>query len=517
MDSIIQNVLACNPNNRVAIVQYGNREINVGNGNDTYFPKIYIESDFTNNLSIAQNYQKRLKSADFLYESTQLIGDALDNTPNSEIVSPQTQLNRNLFNDLAIFIFTDAHRGTNPIIPPSPSGSYLINATNTTPNSNAAFNIFTSFKNNRNARFVVVHLPPNLLSQEAAASIASLGGSYNGSIEGYPDDPDGADTLPRFYYPRSVQQGFNLTQTEIAQISQDLCNINTICSTPELQVNGPLRTILWNQNAPSYQLQARRDCRCCDNVGDDLLTEYTINSASSISISTIIHDLQEKCFSVRIRAICDVDTISEWSDWYCILKDSNDIYYLGNSFPLLPCESQGNLELTHPDNDIINDTIDYLDYNNISAENHITGNSTSNYKASNTITLKSGFRATLGVQFRAYIEDCSIDCDALPVSARYSNFEYRISNNQEQESQQRVSSNLALTPNPTNNKVILESKQGGISSFKVSNQVGRTIIEKKANNSNEANFNLDKYPTGIYFVTITLESGDTVIKRVIRK
>ena len=56
---------------------------------------IFIESDFTNNLTTAQNFQRRLNGSDVFYNATLLIGNALDNVANSNIVSPQIQLNRN--------------------------------------------------------------------------------------------------------------------------------------------------------------------------------------------------------------------------------------------------------------------------------------------------------------------------------------------------------------------------------------------------------------------------------------
>lgn len=54
-NDLIDEVLGCSPNNRIAVVHYGSQEISY----DNYINRIYIESDFTNDLITAKNFERR--------------------------------------------------------------------------------------------------------------------------------------------------------------------------------------------------------------------------------------------------------------------------------------------------------------------------------------------------------------------------------------------------------------------------------------------------------------------------
>lgn len=193
---LIEGILTCNPNNRVSVVHYGTGLYNMPN--TTYQPRIYIESDFTNNLSTALNFTRRLSIGDHFHEALGFIGNALDNVSNTNIVSPQITLNHNTAVPLVVILYTDADRSSGSLS----GGSYLVNFYNTNFNSPSAFTNVSSFKSDRNAEFIVMHKSPSPDATAAAAAISSPGGNYSGIIENYNGDPD-FGALPKWYFPQS--------------------------------------------------------------------------------------------------------------------------------------------------------------------------------------------------------------------------------------------------------------------------------------------------------------------------
>lgn len=213
---LMEQVLKCNRNNRVSVVHYGTNYKDM----TPSLPRIYIESNFTNDLATAQTFSRRLKSGDHFHDAVNLIGSALDHYPHPDIVSPQKTLDKHRERPLVIILFSDAERANGDLS----SGSYLVNFN--PPNGlheDNAFATFTKFKMDRNAKFIVVHVGTDPTYIEAAANIASRGGSYNGPIEQYNDDPD-HNLLPRFYLNKT---NFTLTGTEIAELSNSICKMNT--------------------------------------------------------------------------------------------------------------------------------------------------------------------------------------------------------------------------------------------------------------------------------------------------
>ncbi|BAP30667.1 uncharacterized protein CHSO_1630 [Chryseobacterium sp. StRB126] len=211
---LMEQLLACNPAHRVAVVQYG-----VGKYGDTsgiFTPMIYIESDFTSDQFIVQNFKRRLDFGDHFHESLGLVGDALDGNPNPDIVSSQTTLNQ--LQPLRVVVFTDAERNAGNM-----NGSYLVNFNNTNYGSPQAFSNMLKFKNDRYARFTVVHANTNIDAVKAAASIASGGGDYSGPIETVPGDPNNGSM--RLYYNRP--NGFGMTAMETnywKDIAEKICD-----------------------------------------------------------------------------------------------------------------------------------------------------------------------------------------------------------------------------------------------------------------------------------------------------
>jgi hypothetical protein len=230
IQTLIENVLDCNSNNRVAVVHYG------AAGNTGATSRIYIESDFTNNATVATNILDRTAAVggnDFAHEALSLIGNALDGVGNVNIVSPQQTLSHISSNSLVIYLFTDAVR--------SSPGSFLVNSLSSATGSNAAFTNYTVFKNQRNATFIVTLVgAQNSTAAQASAAIASAGGAYTNMIESYLDDPDGPGTLPRFLL---VKGDFNVTALEAEIITDDICSVTPPDCVDNLILVSPVNNV----------------------------------------------------------------------------------------------------------------------------------------------------------------------------------------------------------------------------------------------------------------------------------
>lgn len=207
VNELIVRLLACD-NNRVAVVHYG--LTGGGQANAT----IYIESDFTTNVSTALAYIRQGWLNDYAHNSLGLVDDALQLIPNPAITSPVTTLNRNPANELVVYMFTDAYRH---------SGSGLVDLNNAAFFSNAAFKNYTDFKIAHQARFVVTHVPPpggnGVVAEAAAAAISSVGGAYTGVAEPYPADPEFGQSNRSLL----VKTDFILSPEELTQITDNVC------------------------------------------------------------------------------------------------------------------------------------------------------------------------------------------------------------------------------------------------------------------------------------------------------
>lgn len=212
---LMEQLLACNPDHRVAVVQYGTGKY--GEAGSMNKPVIYIESDFTSDQFTAQNFERRLDFGDYLHESLGMVGDALDGNPNASIISSQTTLNQS--QPLRVVIFTDAERNAGSV-----DGSYLVNFNNTNYGLSPAFMNVLKFKNERYARFTVIHANTDTFAIQAAAVIANPGGSYFGPVETISGNPESYIT-PRLYYNRP--DGFGMKDYEIdfwKEIAEQICD-----------------------------------------------------------------------------------------------------------------------------------------------------------------------------------------------------------------------------------------------------------------------------------------------------
>lgn len=344
VNKLIEGLLNCNSKNRVSVVHYGTGINNTTNS--SYFPRIYIESDFTNNISVAQNFTRKLSDGDHFHEILGLIGNALDNISNINIVSPQTTLNHNPAVPLVVILYTDGFRSTGATFQ---GGSYLVNFYNPTLNSSYAFSNMTSFKATRSAKFIVIHKNPDTLSSEAAASISSFGGYYNGNIELYQGDPE-FGKKPRLYFP---QTNFNLDPQVLDQIIKDFCSFNG-----SLEFLYEQAAYCTNPSNPSYQTIAGKFLL---PLGGSLIdmklfavntttnAEIPVNFNPTINGNTFSYYIQPNDiypvptsgnFNFRVDLIFDdgngnINTISSWNnypDWYF----TADIVYDGLCSKIAP-------------------------------------------------------------------------------------------------------------------------------------------------------------------------------------
>ncbi len=220
---LIEGVLGCNENNRIAVVHYA------ANVDNNISPTLFIESDFTSNQSVALNFDRRggvsgpysalMGYDDFAHESLELIGNALDNTASSGIISSQTTLSHDSTKELIIFLFTDAFRSSQ-----MSSGfnfSSIVSVSNFQIGSPLAFQNYTDFKSNRGAKFIITLIPDDSNAISACAAVASPGGNYTGAIESFPTDVDGPGSLPRKLL---VTNFFSVSSEDLSNLIQSICS-----------------------------------------------------------------------------------------------------------------------------------------------------------------------------------------------------------------------------------------------------------------------------------------------------
>ncbi len=515
--ALITNVLLCNPANRVAVTHYG-----ATNG---ITPEIFIESNFTSNLTIANNFQSRLSGGDFYHESLGLIGNALDNVNNVNITSPQRILTRSSTNSLVIFLFTDAYRST--------GNSFLVNSSSSALNSNLGFQNFTNFKNNRGATFVVVHkpddIPDPLVTQtstatRAAASIASRGGTFNGAIEGYPLDPDG-NNLPRLYLQKT---NFIMTAAEITTVSQNICQIAFVGSISLNSVN---------ENCPLFPQQVTGSFSIPVGAIASNITLQVLNSSGAV-ISTLINPIitgNTFAFSLNqinfgIAPISGnfelkvTTTVTQGTTVRTLTSTSSnagaDVSFNNCSVCCVDC-CVDNQTLSSP---VLANFVDTRQANlRIHAVNTIENGAFASYHAGDHVLLKNGFASLLGSRVHIYNEGCTgtyILKQSTPEinTNLYPNGFYSKSIT-DVESIKTIAEKpvnvISISPNPNNGifKISLNDVSEG--TIQVTDMFGFTIYKSEFKNQTEFEMNMQEKPKGIYIVKVT--SGEQVFTSKIIK
>lgn len=309
--SIIDNVLGCNALNRVAVVHYSGDVT-------TQTPKVYIESDFTSNATTAKTFARRggstgthsatMFNSDYASEALQLIGKALDGTAASDanLISTQKKLTKTANNKLVIFYFTDALR--------SNGGSWMVSQTNTTD----PFVDYNDFKTNRGATFVVLKAPSNSPTSEStaekvAAAIASVGGSYTGTVQTNAGDPEGSGTTPRKFIYSST---FSIPSGDISTLTENICKscapvVNLSAVTP------PSQTVVLNSTAQNLVSTA---------TGQGTLSyQWYSNTTNSTTGGTLISGATSATYTPPASSVGTTYYYVVVSDTYCEGKTTSAI------------------------------------------------------------------------------------------------------------------------------------------------------------------------------------------------
>lgn len=164
----------------------------------------------------------------------------------------------------------------------------------------------------------------------------------------------------------------------------------------------------------------------------------------------------------------------------------------------------------------------------IVAYNTISSGGNANYSAGSSITLKPGFHAMSGSNFKALIQNCGVSNRKNSFAMKntneiykYSKIEYNLSENNESENEELESiimdrnSFLTIYPNPNNGLFNIQSSNN-IRSYSIRNIFGNEIVLKKTNNQ-QLNIDISRFSTGIYLLELQMENGEIINKKILKK
>ncbi len=233
-------------------------------------------------------------------------------------------------------------------------------------------------------------------------------------------------------------------------------------------------------------------------------TEHTI---SNLTPNTI--------YDVRIAPKCSDGTIGEWQqDWYerwqrVTTKNlcPNDIIINNSDRPDRFFTSYSVFIHKALNNITSNSHINPL-YNNSQADAYRVYPTQTKLLAGNKIKLQVGFKVQNGDLFTAKIQECSSSTTSKNNSKKQT---VEIQINRKEES-------IQLYPNPTSGIVNISGTEN-IVSWEVYNSVGATYNKSNSSAKQSETFsvNLSDYPSGLYFIRITLKNGEQLIKKIIKE
>ncbi len=121
--------------------------------------------------------------------------------------------------------------------------------------------------------------------------------------------------------------------------------------------------------------------------------------------------------------------------------------------------------------------------------------------------LKSGFHSASGSVFRGYIEDCSDQFVGLSVTSEDESMRMADS--------EAISEELfTLYPNPAKDRATVISDRV-MTNITVTGLDGYALF-KSVIKGNSYDLNIADYPKGFYIITVTTESGETEMKKLIK-
>lgn len=155
---------------------------------------------------------------------------------------------------------------------------------------------------------------------------------------------------------------------------------------------------------------------------------------------------------------------------------------------------------------------------NIEAYNTIFSGGNANYNAGSSVILKPGFHARSEANFRAFIQNCEVSGGTDSFASKKI---IKISENSESENEELKSiiidrsSFLNIYPNPSNGLFNIQSSSK-IISYTVKNSFGKQIMFEKSNNQ-KVNIDISRFPVGLYFLSLQIENGELITKKILKK
>jgi len=155
---------------------------------------------------------------------------------------------------------------------------------------------------------------------------------------------------------------------------------------------------------------------------------------------------------------------------------------------------------------------------NIEAYNTIFSGGNANYNAGSSVILKPGFHARSEANFRAFIQNCEVSGGTDSFASKKI---IKISENSDSENEELESiiidrsSFLNIYPNPSNGLFNIQSSSK-IISYTVKNSFGKQIMFEKSNNQ-KVNIDISRFPVGLYFLSLQIENGELITKKILKK
>ena len=249
---------------------------------------------------------------------------------------------------------------------------------------------------------------------------------------------------------------------------------------------------VWNVTRSAAEIQQNSTCNL-KGTENGLLVYYNFNdgipNGDNTNTTQIINQASGN-FKAAIHDLALAGNVSNFVNSQQIFPDTS-------CYPLMPesNECPPTLAIT---TDYNNQTLS-LQAETITASNSLSGTADVTYKASNTITLQTGFYAQSGVNFLATIEACvsTVAPTVLPSQERILN------------TPKKIASNLKIYPNPFSTETTIEytlEKETPVALYIV-DILGKRVANILDNQSQSAGgyqitFNRNQLKEGTYFVIL---------------
>lgn len=125
--------------------------------------------------------------------------------------------------------------------------------------------------------------------------------------------------------------------------------------------------------------------------------------------------------------------------------------------------------------------------------------------AGNSITFSPNSEIKSGSNYIAKIQACTLE-SGKQVKEKISEIENVQENN-----------SLIIYPNPTENIVNINSKDGNIKSVFINSIDGKNVLNQNLSNTNLMQLDISNYERGIYLVTVEIENGNIIKSKIIKK